>query len=535
MSSDSKAAKGHGWIVAALCIFTLVGLVLNVQWILDDQRPTTYDDSWHLETSYDLYHRLAEDGIGAFLNAYIEAFRVKAPLIAILPLPFFAVMGLSLDSALMVNCIFLVIINAYLFKLSRLWFSPETGLLAVIVYQSLPITIGMSRAFMTEYGLVAFVIAFVFYLVEFRRCRTQAMAIKLGLVVGLGLLMKINFLIVAGPLVIVLAKLHREDELSAARRPLAVAAGCAALVAGPWYLVNGPRLLAFTWSVSLGGIENYQVADRVVWLERAATVALSSYYSWGLLLVGLAFVASAGRPRAPSERALVLMSWALPGALLAWLGAHQDYRYILVLLPPFAISLADGSRRLLGRLIHDRLLLAVACLMLLAPALLGYLALSVKAEWLAPFHRPAGWARLADDHGAWRQERLVEEARTVALRQGRSNKVVVGIEHPFLNSTLLNCLDARDGGQLEFYTLAFGTADDALVRVHELDPGVIILAEGFADAELESFLNLPNESLRRAVVGGELPYRRHKTISLTAHRAGVLFMKREGSAAPQSP
>ena len=130
---------------------------------------------------------------------------------------------------------------------------------------------------------------------------------------------------------------------------------------------------------------------------------------------------------------------------MALLGGQADYRHILVLLPPTAIALAEATRRVSLSVLPSKLPALVLPLLLLPP-LLGYVALSEPAEWLAPFRRPASWARLADDHGAWGQQRIIQEVRSLVLEGEGTRNVVVGIEHPYVNSTLLNCLNARDDG-----------------------------------------------------------------------------------------
>ena len=517
--------KSIGWYVTLLSIFTLAGLMLNVHWIVQDSTPTAYDDSWYLENAFRLYHRLTKDGLFSYLQAYLTTFRVKAPLIAVLPLPFFAMLGPSLDAALLINCVFLIVINVYLFRLGRRLFSPATGLLAVVVFQTMPITIGMSRAFMTEYGLVAFVVAFLYYLVESHHFRDRTAAIKLGVVAGLGLLMKINFLIVAGPLLAVIIARRRQEGLSGASWPLGLAAGMAGLIAGPWYAFNAPEMLSFISSVWLGQIENYQISNRLDWLSNAARVALSPYYSWGLLIIGSALLSSV-RPalRPPSQRFVLLLSWFVPGALMAFYGAVQDYCYLLVILPPIALGLAETCRRVLRSLLPSKLLAPTLALLLVSPVL-GFIALSEPTGWLSLFRRPIGWARLPGSHGAWGQQRIVEAVRRLAPQRPGPRNVVVGIEHPYLNSTLLNCINARHDGALQFHTLAFEPdPSSALARVRRLSPDVIVLPEGFPKTELEEFLNRSNESLRQSLVARELPYRRTGKVQLVSCHTCIVAM-----------
>ena len=502
-------------VVALLILFTLAGLALNVHWLVQDERPTAYDDSWYLENAFNLYHRLTQDGPAAFVSAYLETFRIKAPLIAVLPLPFFLAFGPSLDAALLVNCVFLVVINVYLFRLGRRWFSPATGLLAVVIFQTMPVTIGMSRAFMTEYGLAAFVIAFVYYLVESDHFSNRAAALKLGIVGGLGLLMKFHFLIVVIPLLVVLVRAWREDRFASARGPLRLAAVAVAVTAGPWYFPNVSHVVVFSWGV-IGHLANYQLSSQLQWLDLASRMTVSSYYGWALALLGLALFLSSARPKVqpPSERSLLLCSWFLPGAASALLGAHQDYRLVLGLLPAVAIGLAEAA----WRLVRSRLRPAIAgglLVLALAQPILAWAALSDPAAWLTSFRRSAGWARLPDNHGAWGQDSIIRGARRLTLARTGNRNVVVGVEHAYFNSTLFNCLNRRDDGPLQFHTLAFEPdIPAALARVRDLKADVVIIPEGLAANELEAFLNHPNQALRDALEQGELPYRRAATIPL---------------------
>src|SRR5260221_11365637 len=90
------------WILL-LALITLYNLGLEWYYIRHDGRPPTYDDAWYLENSLNLYHTFTREGLGPFLRAYTEVFRIKAPLIAVLPLPFYAFPGASLESAFLAN------------------------------------------------------------------------------------------------------------------------------------------------------------------------------------------------------------------------------------------------------------------------------------------------------------------------------------------------------------------------------------------------------------------------------------------------
>jgi 4-amino-4-deoxy-L-arabinose transferase-like glycosyltransferase len=217
--SRFRSRLAAGLVIA----FTAALLFSLVTYIHRDGRPLTYDDAYYLETSLRLYHRLAMGGLAEFLAGYTEAFGIRAPLIAVLPAPFFWAFGPELDSALLINAVFLVLINLYLYRLAVRWYGRAVGVLAVVVFQTMPIAIGMSRAFMTEYGLTALSICFLYYLVRSERLSNGTANLNLGIVGGLGMLMKINFLFVLVPVAVTLYYRrrhgHPEPEKSAAFVP----------------------------------------------------------------------------------------------------------------------------------------------------------------------------------------------------------------------------------------------------------------------------------------------------------------------------
>jgi 4-amino-4-deoxy-L-arabinose transferase-like glycosyltransferase len=137
---------------AGLAVFTLYLLWVNNSYYHANTRTPTYDEAWYLETSLHLYHRLTRGSLAEFLDAYRHAFGVKAPLISVLPLPFYLLFGTSYPSALLANSFLIVITNIYLFLLARRLFSAEAGLAATVFYQTMPLVCGLSRALLTEYG-----------------------------------------------------------------------------------------------------------------------------------------------------------------------------------------------------------------------------------------------------------------------------------------------------------------------------------------------------------------------------------------------
>ncbi len=91
--NDRAARTSSAACWALLALVTLGLLLVARSYYLHDRRPPTFDDAWFLETSLNFYHRLTENGLGEFLSAYAGSFRTKAPLISVLPLPFYLLLG----------------------------------------------------------------------------------------------------------------------------------------------------------------------------------------------------------------------------------------------------------------------------------------------------------------------------------------------------------------------------------------------------------------------------------------------------------
>ena len=542
------------WIFL-LALITLCDLGLQWYYIRHDGRPPTYDDAWYLENSLNLYHTLTREGPGRFLRAYTEVFRIKAPLIAVLPLPFYALHGTSLESALLANSVFLVAINVCLFAIANRWYGPGTGVLAVVIFQTLPVAIGMSRAYMTDYGLTALTVAFVYGLEKSEGLRDGPANCLVGVVGGLGLLMKITFPpVVLAPFLATWASRWgapgngslRGTRFSwYSRSPVLSIALTAGLIASTWYVFNLPQVVRFSVRSAYGDIAgHYALASRWVWLRDLGNFSLSSYYA----LVVLALAArelwrlASGRGWEWSHRSTMLASWFWLPAVAVWLANQEDPRYALVVLPPLAIWTASRVSTLVagpGR----RTAAALWSILFVALPVLGSAALTFPTPALGngirvgPFlflGRNLGWAHAPDRVGDWGQIRALQAMKSMAPGARPPSFVIVGVEHPYFNANLLGYLNARENGPFRFTSFGFDpdtphqeALDRALNRMRELNPRFIIMAEGFPERELLAFLNRLNGEIRVKLDSGALPYRRRMEVGLTGSIRAIIYAREE--------
>ena len=554
----------HRTAITALCWVSLACFTAYLLWVNNfyyhaNTRTPTYDEAWYLETSLHLYHRLTRGSLADFVQAYLGAFGTKAPLIAVLPLPFYVIFGTSYYSALLINSFFIVISNIYLFFLGRKLYSAEVGLAAAVFYETMPLAYGLSRAVMTEYGLAALVIVWLYYLAASEQFNRGSANFALGVALGLGLLMKVMFpAFIVGPFL--LAWILRRSQppravtdgfwlwRACARRPLTAIAAPALIIAGPWYASNWRPLLAFAWHSAYGEVgTEYNSGGFGRWILAFVNEGISSYYAAVLLLLGLAALIKTGASWRRDASGVFLLAWLLPPLVAIGAGSNHLIRFIAPLLPVFAMALAAAVFQLGNRW---ALQAALAILLVVYPQRL-YSTLSYFHHGTAHEHAlnwgpfvffagELGWAHAPVSEDSTGQRRVIEALRQLDANALRPRYVVVGVEHVSLNANLLSYLNAYEEYPLLFTSLGYAESspERAVERIHQVGARFLIMGAGFRD--LPPFLNQVNGDIQARIASGELPFRLRATVPL-AHEMKALIYERDapwarfaaGSDAPQ--
>src|SRR3989344_1367037 len=178
-----------------LFLFTFFVVALNAVWIRLDQAPPTWDPALYLRWSVTFFHQLEDGRFFDFLSEYVNSFwGVKAPLIGLVPLPFYFVFGVSHDTALCSLLVFVVAFNFFTYLLMReLSRSRTAALLTVVIASTMPMVIWLSREFFVEYAVMTFVMMWLWCLVKSKQYTIRRYNIFLGVITGLGLLTKVLF------------------------------------------------------------------------------------------------------------------------------------------------------------------------------------------------------------------------------------------------------------------------------------------------------------------------------------------------------
>ena len=530
-----------GWLAGIFTVLTLAALGY-FEW--KDGRPPTYDDAWYLETSLRMFNALAEGRLLEFIYQYCGAFGgSKAPLISVMALPFYALFGRQLDPTFCVNGVFLVVSSFCLYRLAAKWFSPIVGLIALVIYQTFPVVAGLSRAYMTDYALAALVLAFVYCLELSQNLRQPAVNLLLGVVLGLGLLMKVIFpAFVVLPLILfwlaeraqrgVVQPVPDNPILSfSTRYPLAAIGAIGCLIASSWYALNLKTVLSFAWGNAFGSIvTDYRAPGLWAWVrDFLASQGLSPYYAWGFVClapVAVAIAAFRGEARW-SPRHLVMLGWAAP--LIAMMASqNMAIRLAMPMLPVIAIALAASlvtiAREVSRRpWVHGTVIVAA-----LAVPLAGYARLTLGAAPVqGRLYHGTYWYRIADQQGQWNQMRILDALSDHAREGNDDFQVAVGVEHSYLNHNLLSYLRFREQAPFGFVSLGYAetSVDRAAARLVRTPVRFLLMADGFEPGELPEFLNRVVDGIDERLDRGELPFELIQTIPLT-DRVSVRLYRR---------
>jgi 4-amino-4-deoxy-L-arabinose transferase-like glycosyltransferase len=249
---------------------SVCGLVLLANaWRLTHPETPSWDDAWYLETSFRLYHALKE-GLGAFYYTFAHAFKIKAPLISVLPLPLYLVFGPSEAAAAWINQPLLVLTWYAVYRIGKSLYGERAGWAAAAACSLIPLHYGLSRLFFVDTLVTALATCAVWAVVE--ATPLDGRHERRGWLLGLGLLAKSIFpMYVAGP-----AWLKRKDLTHRLGRTLAV--GCA--VAATWYAFNLVYVAAYSVSAGFGPIARGYGAFSLMGIVNFWGVFLAQGLSW---------------------------------------------------------------------------------------------------------------------------------------------------------------------------------------------------------------------------------------------------------------
>lgn len=468
-SSTGKAAAGAA---AAALVATAWHIACNVA-------PPTFDDAWYLETSFLLFSAL-KAGPVTFVHAYLEAFRIKAPLISLVPLPLYALFGMGERVAVWANLPLAALAAWSWSRAAAAWWhdhprGKDAAALGGALVALTPLAYGLSRFFFVE-TLLSALLGLWAWRCAAARPGDRREGLKLGLILGLGLLAKSTF-----PLLAVGFVWPAREGLRPHAKTALVLGG---LLAATWYAANLPYVLGFAWSAGFGAVaSDYAGAGgltaRLDWLNAIVRDGLSWPLAAAMAATGAA-AALSGKKFGPGLRAAL---WGLAPLLVYAAGVNREPRLIAPLLPVLALLAGRAA------VSFDRAAIRAAATAVLLGA--GLAVCADRTFRSAPPSADEGW-----DRGA-----LVD-----AVAASGARIAAVALEDPRLNANNLSSLAASRRLSLKFVSLGYAqaSAEGALIRLKDKSCDALVLVSGVPEAELPAFLNRANAGVRAMVESGRL-------------------------------
>jgi 4-amino-4-deoxy-L-arabinose transferase-like glycosyltransferase len=348
-------ARTAGALVAGI---VLVTLVLHVVWLVRFRHGgvTEFDESGYMQFSLSNFDALHDQGLWVFAKTVAgrETFGPLLPFVASLAYP---IVGRGVFGGLLVLPLFFAGLVGAAFALARQLVSDSWAVVAALAVAAIPAVTDYTRLFHFALPATACLTAALWALVRSDGLRRVGWAVAFGLFVALTLLsrtMTVAYLpglaLAAGTQFLVGAA-----ELRVRIRNLALAAGAAGLVAGPWYIRNarsvydsligsgygeGAAPFGRHYSIASWGYwtKELRLDLSYMWLPLAGALVLSFGVALVYLVARRRRLIRPSRPRnARAAAVLALVLVVLEGYLVLTSSRNEGTAFALPWLPALII------------------------------------------------------------------------------------------------------------------------------------------------------------------------------------------------------
>jgi hypothetical protein len=523
---------------AGLIVCIGVACLCNVVWIrVNAAPPRSWDDAEYLADSVNAYHALARGDVIGFARAASRPARgVHPPMTTLVPIPMYVVLGPGTRPALYAYTALIPVFCIYIFLLATLVCrSRNTAVLAVVVTCCFPLTFGLWRVVMAEFGLAVATVAAQYHLFLSAETRDDMKhAVLAGAFIGWGLLWKVSFpVFVAGPVCYLLMRTLALPGGTARQLPLRrllLIAGTAGIVAGPFYFLRGGDVWGFVVfnsrpstsleQFSLGPI----LSPATVLKYWMALINLGTSTYFFLVCAALSLMQTVRRRwPAPIRATWFLVSCAIVPLIFFSFQYLKEPRHLFPAFPVVGILIAtllEDNLARAGRRVH----LAVLAALLTFPAY-QFALLSFDIPWvpardirigrllLVPADRESLPVRPARPT-AWPVADIVGLITPAGANQdGRPLRVRVAGHIPFLDGPVLNYESLLGYGR----PLAYNLLGDR--SLHPTWWDFIVVLEG----PLELPYEYREPVLGRLLEEQRLPFTAIGNVSLPGRREAVVY------------
>lgn len=228
------------WLASAA--FTVIVIALaGIRWSLDHPYGIHWDEAYYFNQAFSDIRILHGGSLHKIGGDILRGDSSRPPAYRLLALPFLALFGLHTATARLVSLAFYVGSAWFIYAGTRRVASSAGAGVAVLVFALSPEVVGASIFFSTEGPLFLATAAmlYFFFICWSERPEYPANWIGLGLAMGLGLLSKASFALIAFPLLALpLINAYRKGLGVRELAPFFKASALAFMIAAPWWLLN---------------------------------------------------------------------------------------------------------------------------------------------------------------------------------------------------------------------------------------------------------------------------------------------------------
>src|SRR5690348_3069441 len=383
-SREQTLFKERSWLwLVSLLLLPLV--VAAVRWMLDHPYGIHWDEALYFNNLLRDLHNLHGGSLRQLGSILIGGDVRRPPANLLFALPFVATFGFHTVIPRLVTLAFWAVSGWLVYLTTRRMGSQGAAALAVLIFCLSPEVVSASIFFSTE-GPFFIATAVMLYSASFYwsdEAQRPRVWIGLGLAIGLGLLAKSSFLLIAMPVVAVtmILFLRRHAWSVSAWSSFLKAGALAFVVAAPWWIKNLGPALAYTRFAREQPRNSLGAPSLAVWTKWFFTVVVSLVGPALSILIAVVAIAAFRKLLLKKEvsldplqrAALTTCGFAiLPLVALQLSGTNHLLRYLCPALIPFAIGvgvLAEGSGwiRSSRAFVIAGLLATAQLLMLVAP------------------------------------------------------------------------------------------------------------------------------------------------------------------------
>lgn len=336
-----QGSKDSNIFIFFLALIVIFFIVTNIIWLSQDSLPPAWDQAHHMLLSLKYYRLITNVHSFTNLNDFCSVSHYYPPLFHICAVPFIFLFGFSEHNLIMVNFIYLILFAASLYGIGEMLFNKRVGIMAAILCLFYPIMYAMSREYLIDFALVSIVTVVQYLILRSEGGLKKPWNIVLGIAAGGALLIKPAAIIFFLPvwIFILLGSLRRKNDFL----PALVSFTISLFIILPWYTLAFKDMVALNkyWQHVAVTIDRdpTKIIPSFLWYKNVLINTLISPNLTKFFLVGLPLFFIFTRKW---KSFVILLFWAVPAFIVLVLTPNKDPRYIMPILPVFALLTISG-------------------------------------------------------------------------------------------------------------------------------------------------------------------------------------------------